>query len=64
MNAKIKAQAARFGRLFGVALVTQVAALQGQHLTRTLLVSVVVGAVEVAWRQYRSAPDAAQHRAN
>lgn len=56
LSPKVRAQAARFGRLFGIALATQVAALQGAHLTRSVIVAVVVGAAETAFRQLVAPP--------
>jgi hypothetical protein len=54
----VKAQAARFARLFVVALVGQQAAQPGLHLTRTVIVAALVGAAETAWRQFKAPPDA------
>ena len=54
---KARAQGARFGRLFAVALVAQGAALQGQHPTRTVILSALVGAAEVTWRQFVKPPE-------
>jgi hypothetical protein len=63
----VKAQAARFGRLFAVALASQAVALEGHSLTRSVIIAAVVGAAETAWRQFKPAPDApayqAQHEA-
>lgn len=58
MIINVRVQAARFARLFVVALLTQAAALDGQHLTRSIAISAVVGAAETAWRQFKKPPDA------
>lgn len=54
----MRAQVARFTRLFVVALVGQQAAQPGTHLTRAVIVAAVVGAAETAWRQFKAPPDA------
>lgn len=59
----MKTQAARFGRLFVVALGTQAAALEGQNLTRSVVISAVVAAAETAWRQLKPAPDSPAYQA-
>lgn len=41
----------RFTRLFAFTLIPQVAMLSSSHLTRSLILSVVVGAAETAFRQ-------------
>lgn len=59
----MKAQAARFARLFAVALASQAVALQGHSLTRSVIIAAVVGAAEAAWRQLKPPPDAPAYTA-
>lgn len=59
MKSKLAAQVARFARLFGFAFATQVVADGTSHLTVTLIISAVVGALEAAWRQFAAPPDTA-----
>lgn len=59
MNTRVRVQAARFARLFAVALTSQEAVLAGQHWARSAVVAAVVGAAETAWRQYKTPPDVA-----
>lgn len=54
LSAHVKAQAARFARLFAVAAVPPMWQLvQTGHVTWPLAWAVVVGAAEVAYRQWR-----------
>lgn len=52
LTPQIKAQAVRFGRLFAAALVAQLVTLGTGHIGWKLLGSAVVGAAEVAVRQF------------
>lgn len=56
MTTNVKVQAARFARLFAAAFVTQAAALDLHHLGRSAIIATIVGAAEVAWRQFRPVP--------
>jgi NADPH-dependent curcumin reductase CurA len=48
----LKEQALRFGRLFGMTFVAQLAPLGFSHLDRTVLISAAVGAAEALVRQW------------
>ncbi len=52
INPHYKEQTLRFLRLFLAALVVQVAALDFTHVGRSAIISAVIGAVEVAVRQF------------
>lgn len=62
---RLRAQAARFARLFAVAVVAQIPALEATHkpLTWSLVGAALVGAVETAWRQLKPPPDAPAYSA-
>lgn len=47
----IQTQLGRFGRLFVVTLVPQLIALGASNWTRSAIISAVVGALEVVYRQ-------------
>lgn len=53
MSVVARTQAIRFLRLFAAAILTQAVALQGTHIGRSAIVAAVVGAAEVAYRQFR-----------
>lgn len=61
---RLKEQVFRFGRVFVFALLPQITLLGGRHVDRTIAASVVIGALETAFRQLyppvarTSAPDA------
>lgn len=50
ISPKLKAQAARFVRLFAVAVAAQFVAVNG-HETRDLLLATILASAEVAFRQ-------------
>ena len=49
---KLQQQAARFGRLFAFAFLTQALLLDWSHPTRSAVISAVIASAETAFRQW------------